>query len=87
MAVTTTFAGFSPEGIQFMADLATKNERAWFQPRKADYERLIKEPMESLMLALDEQFRARAIPLAAEVAVQDPHRGEHPLGRGPCRSR
>ena len=66
MAVTTTFAGFSPDGIQFMADLAANNERAWFQPRKADFERLIKEPMESLMLALDEQFRTRAIPLAAD---------------------
>ena len=66
MAVTTTFAGFSPEGIQFMADLAANNERSWFQPRKADFERLIKEPMESLMLALDEQFRTRAIPLVAD---------------------
>ena len=66
MAVTSTFAGFSGEAIQFMADLAANNDRAWFQPRKADYERLVKEPMESLMVALAEQLEARRIPLVAD---------------------
>ena len=66
MAVTSTFAGFSPDGIQFMADLAANNDRAWFQPRKADYERLVKEPMELLMVALAERFDAARIPLVAD---------------------
>ena len=43
------FTGFRPEAIQFLVDLAANNERAWFQPRKAEYERLLKEPMEALM--------------------------------------
>ncbi len=66
MAVIAPFAGFSPDAIQFMADLAGNNDRAWFQPRKADFERLVKEPMEALMVALDERFRARGIPLVAD---------------------
>src|SRR4029077_10144611 len=66
MAVASTFAGFPPEGIQFMADLAANNDRTWFQPRKGEYERLVKEPMELLMVALAERFEARGIPLVAD---------------------
>jgi uncharacterized protein (TIGR02453 family) len=69
MAVaTSTFTGFRPEAIQFLADLAVNNERAWFQPRKADYERLLKQPLEELCVALDERFVARGIPLRADTA-------------------
>jgi uncharacterized protein (TIGR02453 family) len=60
------FTGFRPEAIQFLADLAEHNYRAWFQPRKAEYERLLKEPMEALVAALDERFAARGIPLQAD---------------------
>ena len=51
MAVLTTapFTGFRPEAIDFLAELAQNNERAWFQPRKADDERLLKEPLEALV--------------------------------------
>ena len=67
MAVAAApFTGFSPDAIQFLADLAVNNDRAWFQPRKADYERLLKEPLESLVAALAERFEARGIPLQAD---------------------
>jgi uncharacterized protein (TIGR02453 family) len=67
MAVASPpFSGFSPDAIQFLADLAANNERAWFQPRKADYERLLKEPLEALVAALAERFEARGIPLQAD---------------------
>src|SRR5512146_518493 len=66
--VADTFAGFRPEAIQFLADLAANNERTWFQPRKADYERLLKEPLEALCTALAERFEARGIPLRADPA-------------------
>jgi len=62
------FSGFRPEAIQFLVDLAENNSREWFQPRKGDYERLLKEPMEQLCVVLDEQFRARDIPLHADPA-------------------
>src|SRR5690348_16981842 len=71
MAVATvpsTFTGFKPEAIQFLVDLAVNNERSWFQPRKAEYERLLKEPLEQLIAALAERFEARGIPLHADPA-------------------
>jgi uncharacterized protein (TIGR02453 family) len=66
--VTATFTGFRPEAFAFLVELALNNERAWFQPRKADYEALLKEPLEELCAALDEELRRRAIPLSADPA-------------------
>lgn len=65
---TSAFTGFRPEAIHFLADLAAHNDRAWFQPRKTDYERLLKEPLEALCSALAERFAARGIPLRADPA-------------------
>jgi uncharacterized protein (TIGR02453 family) len=67
MAVAApTFTGFRPEAIQFLVDLAENNDRAWFQPRKGEYERLLKEPLEALISALAERFATRGIPLRAD---------------------
>ena len=69
MAVmTSTFTGFKPEAVDFLVELSQHNDRAWFQPRKADYERLLKRPLEDLCVALDEAFRARRVPLMADPA-------------------
>ena len=74
MAVASpTFTGFQPEAIQFLADLAANNERAWFQPRKAEFERLLKAPLEELCVALEAEFRARDLPLHAD-PVKSPFR-------------
>jgi uncharacterized protein (TIGR02453 family) len=62
------FGGFTPEAIQFLVDLAANNERSWFQPRKAEYERLLKEPLEAFVAALRDRFEARRIPLKADPA-------------------
>jgi uncharacterized protein (TIGR02453 family) len=67
MAVAApTFTGFRSEAIQFLVDLAENNDRAWFQPRKGEYERLLKEPLEALIATLAERFAARGIPLRAD---------------------
>jgi uncharacterized protein (TIGR02453 family) len=63
---TSSFAGFSPAAIQFMAELAENNDRAWFQPRKAEFERLLKEPMEAMVAALSERLAARGVPMRAD---------------------
>jgi uncharacterized protein (TIGR02453 family) len=63
---TAPFTGFTRGAIDFLAELAANNDRAWFQPRKADYERLVKGPLEALCLALGERFEARGIPLRAD---------------------
>jgi uncharacterized protein (TIGR02453 family) len=69
MAVAApTFTGFRPEAIQFLVDLAENNDRSWFQPRKAEFEQLLKEPLEALIAALAERFEARSIPLRADPA-------------------
>ena len=79
MAVASPpFNGFSPEAIQFLADLAANNDRAWFQPRKADYEQLRKEPLEALeslrsrsgSRAVDKAFIARCIALSGNRPVR-----------------
>jgi uncharacterized protein (TIGR02453 family) len=66
MSDTSRFTGFTREAIQFLADLTANNERAWFQPRKADFERLLKQPMEALCAALAERLEARNVPLRAD---------------------
>jgi uncharacterized protein (TIGR02453 family) len=66
VVASPSFTGFRPEAIQFLADLADNNDRAWFQPRKAEYERLLREPMEALVAALADRFATRGIPLQAD---------------------
>lgn len=68
MAIAATFTGFSREAIDFLVGLAMHNDRAWFQPRKGDYERLLKEPLEALCLALAERFDAAGLPLRSDPA-------------------
>jgi uncharacterized protein (TIGR02453 family) len=66
IATETTFTGFRPEAIDFLVELAANNDRAWFQPRKADYERLLKAPIEALCVALADRFAERGIPLRSD---------------------
>ncbi len=65
-APATTFGGFSRAAIDFLAELAMNNDRAWFQPRKAEYERLLKEPLQALCVAVAERFAARGVPLRSD---------------------
>jgi len=60
------FAGFSLAAIQFLADLAENNDRAWFQPRKAEFERLLKEPLEAMIAVLADRLAARGVPILAD---------------------
>ena len=69
----SAFEGFSPEAMQFLVNLAAHNERAWFQPRKADYERLLKRPFVELCAAVGEEFAARDVPLQSD-PIRSPFR-------------
>jgi conserved hypothetical protein TIGR02453 len=62
----SAFTGFRSEAIDFLAELALNNDREWFTPRKTDYERLLKGPMEALVAALADRLAAREIPLQAD---------------------
>ena len=66
MTASAGFQGFSRDALQFLVDLALNNDRAWFQPRKAEYERLLKEPLEALITALALELDKRKIPLEAD---------------------
>ncbi len=66
MSGTSGFTGFSREGFQFLVDLALNNERSWFQPRKAEYECLLKEPLEVLCVDLAAEFQRRGLPLRSD---------------------
>jgi uncharacterized protein (TIGR02453 family) len=44
-----TFTGFTAEVRGFFDDLAQNNHREWFTAHRADYERLIREPLEDLL--------------------------------------
>lgn len=54
--MTTKFPGFSPAALTFLRNLARNNRREWFQPRKEQYETLIKLPMMELISALNAEF-------------------------------
>jgi uncharacterized protein (TIGR02453 family) len=73
VATPTPFTGFSRQGVEFLAELAANNDRAWFQPRKAEYERLLKEPLAALCLALGDRFEKAQLPLASD-PVRSPFR-------------
>ena len=62
------FSGFKPEAIHFLLELSVNNDRTWFQPRKQEYEQLLKEPLEALCNALADELAARRIPLQADPA-------------------
>jgi uncharacterized protein (TIGR02453 family) len=66
MAEPPPFVGFHPDAIGFLAELAANNERTWFQPRRGEYERLVRRPFEALMVALAPRFAERGIPLGAD---------------------
>jgi uncharacterized protein (TIGR02453 family) len=60
------FRGFEPAALQFLADLADNNDRDWFKPRKAEFERLVREPLEALCVALADRFERLGLPLRAD---------------------
>jgi uncharacterized protein (TIGR02453 family) len=45
---------FRPEALTFLRNLKRHNDRAWFQPRKAEFEALLKEPMLAIIRKVTE---------------------------------
>jgi uncharacterized protein (TIGR02453 family) len=60
---------FNPEALKFLRGLARHNDRAWFDPRKAIYERELKVPM----LTLIEEVNAALADFAPD-HVRPPHK-------------
>ncbi len=68
-ASSTGFGGFPPGAFRFLHDLAGNNQKSWFEAHRDVYERELREPMRSLVAALD----ARLGSIAPEI-VGDPKR-------------
>lgn len=51
-----SFPGFSREALAFLRNLRRNNRRDWFQPRKEQYEALIRVPMLDLACCLSREF-------------------------------
>jgi uncharacterized protein (TIGR02453 family) len=60
------FPGFSPEALKFFVQLKRHNDRSWFLKNKETYEREIKVPMVSLVLALNAEMRSFAPEFATD---------------------
>src|SRR5215831_1099037 len=52
----SAFPGFSPNALTFLRALKRNNRRDWFQPRKEQYESLIKAPLLQLIGCLNAEF-------------------------------
>jgi len=66
--VKTGFPGFAPEALEFFRNLARNNRREWFQPRKAAFEALVKQPMHQLVEAVNGELRRFAPAYATDPA-------------------
>jgi uncharacterized protein (TIGR02453 family) len=51
---------FQPEALKFLRGLAKHNDREWFEPRRAIYERALKEPMLALIDEITEAMESFA---------------------------
>ncbi len=60
------FAGFRQEALDFLIALGLNNDRAWFQPRKDEYEALLKAPLEAFCVALGAALTKRGVPMRAD---------------------
>src|SRR5215471_12015584 len=56
----SAFPGFSSDALTFLRNLKRNNRREWFQPRKEQYETLIKIPMLELIGHLNTAFSSFA---------------------------
>jgi len=72
---------FTPEALKFLRGLARHNDRAWFDPRKAVYERELKAPMLALIEEVNHSSRLRAGPRPPRAEVPLPHLSRHTLCR------
>ena len=70
------FAGFPPQCLQFLRDLAANNERAWFLAHKPIYESAVLGPFRLLLADVISALAAREIPLTGtpEKAIFRIHR-------------
>src|ERR1041384_2702395 len=60
---------FPKEGLHFLRLLKKNNTREWFRDHKGIYDKHVKQPMEDLIKALDEDFQQFAPEMIASTKV------------------
>lgn len=60
------FPGFRQEGLDFLRDLATNNDRDWFKPRKHLLDDELLWPMRCLLMQASHEAARAGIPLSAD---------------------
>ena len=56
-----TPAPFTPDAVAFLRDLRANNRRDWFQPRKAEFDELLRRPMLALAALVSDALRSFAV--------------------------
>jgi uncharacterized protein (TIGR02453 family) len=56
--MASTFSGFPQQGVDFLANLASHNERAWFEAHKAEYQKYLLEPALTFVSELGSKLQA-----------------------------
>lgn len=51
------FTGFPPQSIDFLANLAANNDRAWFESHKEEYQQALLEPAQAFVRELGEKLQ------------------------------
>ena len=51
---------FDESALRFLRDLEANNDREWFQPRKEEYERVVRAPMADLVTAVNKELAKTA---------------------------
>jgi uncharacterized protein (TIGR02453 family) len=62
MTVSTAFAGFPREGLEFLEGLAADNSREYFDIHRDTYQSALLQPAKEFVVALGEELRARVSP-------------------------
>jgi uncharacterized protein (TIGR02453 family) len=62
-----SFDGFTEGTIKFLHGLKKNNNKEWFEAHRDAYERDLREPFKSLVLAMAEKFRIAKLPIVANV--------------------
>lgn len=63
IAAATDFAGFPPDALRFLRELAASNEKPWFEANRHRYDQALRAPMAALVDEMD----ARLAVLAPEI--------------------
>jgi uncharacterized protein (TIGR02453 family) len=71
-----SFPGFSAKAITFLRQLEKNNSRGWFQPRKIDFDELVRLPMLELAGLINDQLRTFAVD-----HVMEPKKAVHRIYR------